>query len=189
MKLQVEIVRAALQMAARANPEHVAALAGRRVGIEVPNERYVVEFEVGEGERVALSVSSDSVTECDATLRISVAGLLSRFADDDVASTRGDADVMADFLALLRPRLWPPQGLPSPDLRAIGEDVGDALRLGTRAAQSVFEATLGTTSGGSRDGERKGRVGDPPWQEELAELRRRVEELERRLGALAPEDD
>lgn len=177
MKLQVEIVRAALQMAARANPERAAALAGKRIGIEVPNERFVVEFD-GEDDEAALSVMSDSVADCDATLRISVAALLSRFADDDAASTHGDADVMADFLALLRPRLPLPDGLPSPDLSAIGEDVGDALRLGARAAQSVFEAALGATPGDSRDVEA-----------ELAELRRRVEDLERRVDAPAPEAD
>ena len=180
MKLQVEIVRAALQMAARSNPERAAALAGKRVAIEVPTERFVVEF--GEDEPPTLSVTSDSVAECDATLRISVAGLLSRFVDDDAVSTHGDADVMAGFLALLRPRLplpegLPlPQGLPGPDLHAIGEDVGDALRLGARAAQSVFEAALGATPGGSRDVEA-----------ELAELRQRVEELERRVDAAAAE--
>lgn len=178
MKLQTEIVRAALQMAARANPERAEALAGKRVGIEVPNERFVVEFEAGEDEDMALSVVSDSVTECDATLRISVAGLLSRFADDDAASTHGDADVMADFFALLRPRLPLPDGMPSPDFGAIGEDVGDALRLGARAAQSVFEAALGATPGGSRDVE-----------VELEELRRRVEDLERRVDAPAAEAD
>ncbi|MYE25311.1 MAG: hypothetical protein F4Y01_15440 [Gammaproteobacteria bacterium] len=184
MRLQVEIVRAALQMAARVNPERAAALAGKRVGIEVPvgigmpNERFVVEFEAGEDEEAALSVVSDSVTDCDATLRISVAGLLSRLADDEAASTHGDADVMADFLALLRPRLPLPDGLPSPDLSAIGEDVGDALRLGARAAQSVFEAALGATPGGSRDVE-----------QELEELRRRVEDLERRVDAPAEPDD
>lgn len=178
MKLQVEIVRAALQMAARSNPERAAALAGKRVGIEVPNERFVVEFETGEDESPTLSVTSDSVVECDATLRISVAGLLSRFADDNAASTHGDADVMAEFFALLRPRLPLPDGLPSPDLDAIGEDVGDALRLGARAAQSVFEAALGATPGGSRDVET-----------ELAELRRRVEALERRVDAPAAEAD
>ena len=186
MRLQVEIVRAALQMAARVNPERAAALAGKRVGIEVPvgigmpNERFVVEFEAGEdeAEEAALSVVSDSVTDCDATLRISVAGLLSRLADDDAASTHGDADVMADFLALLRPRLPLPDGLPSPDLSAIGEDVGDALRLGARAAQSVFEAALGETPGGSRDVEL-----------ELEELRRRVEDLERRVDAPTEPDD
>lgn len=177
-KLQVEIVRAALQMAARANPERASALAGRRVGIEVPNERFVVEFEAGDDEDATLSVMSDSVTECDATLRISVAGLLSRFADEDAASTHGDADVMADFFALLRPRLPLPDGMPSPDLSAIGEDVGDALRLGARAAQSVFEAALGATPGGARDVE-----------EELEELRRRVEDLERRVDAPAAEAD
>ena len=176
--LQVEIVRAALQMAARANPERASALAGRRVGIEVPNERFVVEFEAGDDEDAALSVTSDSVTECDATLRISVAGLLSRFADDDAASTHGDADVMADFFALLRPRLPLPDGMPSPDLSAIGEDVGDALRLGARAAQSVFEAALGATPSGARDVE-----------VELEELRRRVEDLERRVDAPAAEAD
>ena len=184
MRLQVEIVRTALQMAARVNPERAAALVGKRVGIEVPvgigmpNERFVVEFEAGEGEEAALSVVSDSVTDCDATLRISVAGLLSRFADDDAASTHGDADVMADFLALLRPRLPLPDGLPSPDLGAIGEDVGDALRLGARAAQSVFEAAMGAAPGGSRDVEL-----------ELEELRRRVEDLERRVDASAEPDD
>ena len=179
MRLQVEIVQTALQMAARVNaPERAAALAGKRVGIEVPNERFVVEFETGEDEEAALSVMSDSVTDCDATLRISVAGLLSRFADDEAASTHGDADVMADFLALLRPRLPLPDGLPSPDLGAIGEDVGDALRLGARAAQSVFEAALGATPGGSRDVEL-----------ELEELRRRVEDLERRVDAPAEPDD
>ncbi len=184
MRLQVEIVRAALQMAARANPERAADLAGKRVGIEVPfgigmpNERFVVEFEAGEDDEAALSVMADSVTDCDATLRISVAGLLSRFADDEAASTHGDADVMADFLALLRPRLPLPDGLPSPDLSAIGEDVGDALRLGARAAQSVFEAALGATPGDSRDVEA-----------ELAELRRRVEDLERRVDTPAPEAD
>ena len=176
--LQVEIVRAALQMAARANPERASALAGKRVGIEVPSERFVVEFEAGDDEDAALSVMSDSVTECDATLRISVAGLLSRFADDDAASTHGDADVMADFFALLRPRLPLPDGMPSPDLSAIGEDVGDALRLGARAAQSVFEAALGATPGGARDVE-----------VELEELRRRVEDLERRVDAPAAEAD
>ena len=185
MKLQVEIVRAALQIAARANPERAAALAGKRVGIEVPNERFVVEFEVGEDEDTALSVMSDSVADCDATLRISVAGLLSRFADDDAASTHGDADVMADFFALLRPRLPLPEGMPSPDLSAIGEDVGDALRLGARAAQSVFEAALGATPGGASDVGGEGSARD----EELAELRRRVEELERRLDASAAETE
>ena len=184
MELQVEIVRAALKVAARANPEQASALAGKRVGIEVPfgigmpNERFVVEFEAGEDEDMALSVLSDSVTDCDATLRISVAGLLSRFADDDAASTHGDADVMADFLALLRPRLPLPDGLPSPDLGAIGEDMGDALRLGARAAQSVFEAALGATPGGARD-----------VDAELAELRRRIEDLERRVEASATEAD
>lgn len=178
MKLQVEVVQGALQMAARANPERAAALAGKRVGIEVPNERFVVEFEAREAGGAALSVTSDSVAECDATLRISVAGLLSRFVDDDAASLLGDADVMGDFLALLRPRLPLPEGLPSPNLGAIGEDVGDALRLGARAAQSVFEAALGATPGGSRDVEG-----------ELAELRRRVEELERRVDAQAVETD
>ena len=123
MKLQVEVVRAALQVAVRANPEGAAALVGRRVGIEVPNERFVVGFEAGEDGRVVLSVVADSVAECDATLRISIAGLLSRFADDDAASVQGDSDVMADFLALLRPRLPLPEGLPSPNLGAIGEDV------------------------------------------------------------------
>ena len=176
MKLQVEVVRAALQVAVRANPEGAAALVGRRVGIEVPNERFVVGFEAGEDGRVVLSVVADSVAECDATLRISLAGLLSRFADDDAASVQGDSDVMADFLALLRPRLPLPEGLPRPNLGAIGEDVGDALRLGARAAQSAFEAALGATPGGSRDVEG-----------ELAELRRRVEELERRVEAQAVE--
>ena len=178
MELQVEIVRAALQMAARVNPEGAAALAGKRVGIEVPNERFVVEFEAGEDEDTALSVMSDSVTDCDATLRISVAGLLSRLADDDAASTHGDADVMADFLALLRPRLPLPDGVPSPDLGAIGEDVGDALRLGARAVQSVFEAALGATPGGAHEVEL-----------ELAELRRRIEDLERRVDAPTAEAD
>lgn len=191
MKLQVEVVRGALQLAARANPERAAALVGKSVGIEVPNERFVVAFEAGEDGHAALSVASDSVAECDATLRISIAGLLLRLralagapavasqraaVDDAAASVLGDGDVMADFLALLRPRLPLPEGLPSPNLGAIGEDVGDALRLGARAAQSVFDAVSGAAPGGSRDVEG-----------ELAELRRRIEELERRVDAQAVE--
>lgn len=162
MKPHVEVVRAALAAAAKVNPDAASALEGRRVAIEVPGERLVVAFAAGG----AVAVSSDADGACDATLRGSLAGVLAHLAGKEGAAAMGDEAVIADFVALVRPRM----PAAAPDVRAFGEDVGDAVRLGVRAAQSVLQTVAGVPPGG---GERPGTL-----EARIAELERRVERLE-----------
>lgn len=162
MKPHVEVVRAALSAAARVNPDAASALEGRRIALEVPGERLVVAFAGG-----AIAVSSDPDVACDATLRGSLAGVLAHLAGREGAAAMGDEAVVAGFLDLVRP------GLPStaPDVRALGEDVGDAVRLGVRAAQSVLQTMAGVPPQGGEEPE--------TLEARVADLERRVRRLER----------
>ena len=170
MKPHVEMVRAALTAAARVNPQGAAGLEGRRIAIEVPGERLVIVF-AGAG---AVSVVSDDDGECDATLRGSLAGVLAHLAGREGAAAMGDGAVVDGFLALVRPRL--PE---APDVRTLGEDVGDAVRLGVRAAQSVLQTVAGDPS-------RAGGEESATLEARIADLERRVERLE---GAAGDETD
>ena len=156
-----EIGRLALSAAIAASPrarQCSERLAGRSIAIDTLDMRFVLNFEPG---AVAVSAGDpDADPQADVTVRGSPAALaeaMARGSAPDAPEAKGSADardstavfgdiaVFDDFRDSFRPHL---------DLGRAGflaEDLGDALRLGAKAAESAIEGLMNAVQrGGGR---------------------------------------
>ncbi|MYD99407.1 MAG: hypothetical protein F4X98_18735 [Gammaproteobacteria bacterium] len=147
-----EIGRLALSTAIAASPrarQCSQRLAGRSIAIDTLDMRFVLNFEPG---AVVVSAGDpDADPQADVTVRGSPAALAEALArgsaPDATGSTAvfGDIAVFDDFRDSFRPHL---------DLGRAGflaEDLGDALRLGAKAAESAIEGLMNAVQrGGGR---------------------------------------
>ena len=138
-----EIGRLALSAAIAASPrarQCSERLAGRSIAIDTLDMRFVLDFEPG-----AVSVSAgdpDADPDADVTVRGSPAALAEAMARGsapdagDSAAVFGEIAVFDDFRDSFRPHLQlGPSGF-------LAEDLGDALRLGAKAAESAIEGLM-----------------------------------------------
>lgn len=148
-----EVGRLALSAAIAASPrarECSERLAGRTIAIETLDMRFVLKFEPG---AVGVTPGDPEAGEpADATMRGSPGALVDAMArgpapdSGDSVAVFGDTAAFDDFRDSFRPHL---------DLgpaSSLAEDLGDALRLGAKAAESAIEGLVNAIQrgGGSR---------------------------------------
>ncbi len=125
-----ELTRLVLSAGIAVNPAARACserLAGRALAIETLEARVIIRFESG-----AVRVDSGDGS-ADATLRGSPGAVAATLAgNEETAAVLGDAALFEDFRNAFRPRL----DLPG---KFVVEDLGDIVRLGMRATESVLE--------------------------------------------------
>lgn len=142
-----EIGRIALSTAIAASPRARRCserLAGRSIAIDTLDMRFVLNFEPG---AVVVSAADPNVdSQADVTVRGSPAALAEAMArgsaPGDSSAVFGDIAVFDDFRDSFRPHL---------ELGHAGflaEDLGDALRLGAKAAESAIEGLMNAVSRG-----------------------------------------
>lgn len=147
-----EIGRLALSAAIAASPrarQCSERLAGRTIAIDTLDMRFVLNFEPG--AVVVSAADPDADPPADVTVRGSPAALAEAMvrgsAPDagDSAAVFGDIAVFDDFRNSFRPHLeLGPASF-------LAEDLGDALRLGVKAAESAIEGLLNAVQkGGGR---------------------------------------
>lgn len=151
-----EIGRLALSTAIAASPrarQCSERLAGRSIAIDTLDMRFVLNFEPG---AVVVSAGDpDADTQADVTVRGSPAALAEAMARGSAPDAKGSADardttavfgdiaVFDDFRDSFRPHL---------DLGRAGflaEDLGDAMRLGAKAAESAIEGLVNAVHKGT----------------------------------------
>ena len=136
-----EIGRMALAAAIAASPRARRCserLAGRSITIDTLDMRFVLNFEPG---AVVVGAGDPNVdTQADVTVRGSPAALAEAMArgstPGDSIAVFGDIGVFDDFRDSFRPHLELGPG------GSLAEDLGDALRLGAKAAESAIEGLM-----------------------------------------------
>ena len=133
-----ELARLALSAGIAANPTARACserLAGRSLAIETLEWRFVIHFEPG---RVQVDTDTGPT---DATLRGSPGAVAATLAGrEETAAVLGDPALFEDFRDSFRPRLEVPG-------KFVLEDLGDIVRLGAKAAESVLEGLANAVRG------------------------------------------
>ena len=172
-----EGVRLALAAAIAASSEARECserLAGKTIAVETLDQRWLIAFEPGK----ANVERGDG--EADATVRGSPATLLGAFARDrdSAAAVFGDAELFEDFRSAFRPHLKLPEFVGQ-----FAEDAGDAVRVGAKAARSAVEGLSGAVRTKAKD-YWPDRGDNPDLVAEVAELKARLEDVERRLREL-----
>ena len=152
-------------------------LAGKAIAVETLDQRLLITFEAG----VVKVEPSDA--EADATVRGSPAAVISTIATSrETAAILGDETLFEDFSASFRPHVNIP-----PAVGDFAQDAGDAVRVGGRAARSALDGISRALRTAAKD-----YFADPAESErmasEIAELQRRVDELDERLKAVEGEE-
>lgn len=153
-------------------------LAGKTIALETLDQRLLIAFEAG-----AVKVEPGD-GEADATVRGSPAAVIATIASErETAAVLGDQALFDDFSASFRPHLDRPHVKVAGSMKDLAHDAGDAVRLGGRAARSALDGLSDALRNAA-----KGYFVDPAEAErlagEIAELRRRMDELEERLQAV-----
>ena len=172
-----EGVRLALAAAIAASSEARECserLAGKTIAVETLDQRWLIAFEPGK----ANVERGDG--EADATVRGSPAMLFGAFTRDrdSAAAVFGDVELFEDFRSAFRPHLKLPEFVGQ-----FAEDAGDAVRVGAKAARSAVEGLSGAVRTKAKD-YWPDRGDNPHLVAEVAELKARLEDVERRLHEL-----
>ena len=176
MNAMAETLRLALSAAIAASTDAKQCserMAGKSIAVEMREQRLLITFEAG-----AVKVAP-SDAEADATVRGSPAAVLATLVSRrETAAILGDEALFEDFRDSFRPHV----NIPS-SMSDLAQDAGDAARVGGRAAQSAVEGAVRALRSAAKDYFADAAESERMAQQ-IAELQRRVDELEERLTAL-----